>query len=482
MSAAGRLLQSWAHRSGAYAMPNSILVRLKSGETSDHIPALRDVRRKLVRAAETTEHGALDRVIKSFGGGAFRVSRMHSAAAALKNIGDTHRGYSDLEENCGISRVLRFDVEPGTHVGSMAISLMQLDIVESAMPDYLCAVGMNSLPGFDGNNDPDGWEARNLIRSRHAMAMEQGDSAVIVGIVDSGIAARHPEFGGKLRNGMDTVQLGHGELPGGVVLLGDNSKPDTNPNDTHVGHGSGCAGIVGALGRNMPPGLAGACQVLPVRSLGAASFPGRKNAVGIGATSDLDMGLVFAVQLGCDVVNMSFGTDDAALEPLAPKPHSEAIAYATSRGCTLVAASGNSGDKRTYWPAAYPEVISVGSVALDRKVSSFSTSGDHVTLCAPGERIRTATVEGYQYATGTSFAAPFVAATAALLIAHAQKRSVPIAPAEIKQLLSESASSHHPETPAGNGVGILDAARALEMLDIAIAADDSVQPEGADDG
>ena len=314
-------------------------------------------------------------------------------------------------------------------------------------------------------------------------AHEPGDSAIVVGIVDSGVALRHPEFlDRRLRRGLDTVQLGSGELPGGVTLLGDNKGVDTNPDDAFVGHGSGCAAIIGASGHGMPPGLAGACQLLPIRSLGAATFPGRPNAVGIGAVSDLDMGLVLAVQLGADVVNMSFGTDDEALEPGAPKPHGEAVAYATARGCTLVAASGNSGDRRTYWPAAYPEVISVGSVGPDGRVSAFSTSGDHVSVCAPGERVRTATVQGYQNATGTSFASPFVAATAALLLARAQARSAPVSPVQIKRLIEASAASHHPDTPAGNGIGILDAARALQLLDAAIDADDSVQPEGADDG
>jgi subtilisin family serine protease len=482
MTASGRLLLPWAHRSGTYALPNSVIVRLKSGEACERIPALYDVRRKLARAAETTGHGALDRVVKSFGG-KVQVSRLHSAAAALQNVGSRHFGYSEAEEYAGISRVFRFDVEPGTHVGSLAISLMQLDIVESAIPDYLCSVGMN-LSGAMGAMavpQPD-WEARDQISARQAMAHEPGDPAVLVGIVDSGINERHHEFTERLRRGFDTVQLGTGDLPGGVKLLGDNAGADTNPNDKFVGHGSGCAAIIGATGNQMPPGLAGACQLIPIRSLGAAEFPGRKAPVGVGAISDLDMGLVLAVQLGADVINMSFGTDDEALEPNAPKPHNEAISYATARGCVLVAASGNSGDRRTYWPAAYPEVIAVGSVGPDNKVSQFSTSGPHVSVCAPGERIQTAAVDGYQMATGTSFAAPFVAGTAALLVSRARRRSAPLAPAQVKQLIEQSASSHHPDVAPENGIGILDARHALQMLDDAIDVDDRTQLEGADDG
>lgn len=485
MSAAGRPLLPWAHRSGAYALPTSLLVRLKLGEVPTDIPAALDVRRRAATPSDGVGHGAFDRVASAFGT-AIRVSRLHAAAAALRNIGNRHHGYSADEEVSGIARVLRVDVAPGTHIGSMAISLMQLDIVESAIPNYVTTVGLDG-PDFAGPGAPefedDGWDTRDLVNARRALAHEAGDSSVIVGVVDSGIAIDHPEFSGRLRSGFDTVRLGSGEMAGGIALLGDNEGADTNPADRFVGHGSGCAGIIGGDGQAMPPGLGGNCRILPMRSLGAARFPGRSTAVGVGALSDLDMGLVLAAQLGAHVINCSFGTEDDALEPGAPKPHSEAVAYATARGCTLVVASGNSGDGRIYWPAADPRVIAVGSIAQDRSASGFSTSGAHVALCAPGERVRTAALDsGYQHATGTSFAAPFVSGAAALLIARAQARAAPLDPGAIKSLLMASAAPHRGDVPPGNGAGVLDAARALELLDAALDADETTELGGADDG
>lgn len=486
MNRIARIAQPWNHYTGAYASPTSLLVRLKLGELPDHIPTALDIRQGASRRAERTGHGALDRVAGAFGG-SVRVSRLHSAAAALGRAGARHKGYSDAEEVSGVARVLRLDVEPGTHVGSMAISLRQLDIVESVSPNYIVAVGLDLYagafgPGGEDGDEDDGWAPRDMIGAYRALAHEPGDPAVIVGVVDSGINPVHGEFDRRLRSGFDTVQLGHGEMAGGIALLGDNSGADIDPADRFVGHGSGCAAIIGAAGERMPPGLAGECQILPIRALGAALFPGKQQAVGVGAISDLDIGLVMAVQLGAKVINLSFGTDDEAIEPDAPKPHTEAVAYATERGCTLVAAAGNSGDRRTYWPAACPEVIAVGSVGLDLGVSDFSTSGEHVALCAPGERIRTAAVEGYQRATGTSFAAPFAAATAALLHSRAQRRSAALAPETIKQILIESSRPHRPDTPEGNGAGILDAARALALLDEALDADASTELGGPDDG
>jgi subtilisin family serine protease len=483
MSGVGRALLPWAHRSGAYALPTSVLVRMKLGEVPRDIPTLADVRRKAARPAHATGHAALDRVARTFGGGAIRVSRLHAATQALRLTGQRHRGYSEDEEISGVSRVLRLDVAPGTHVGSMAISLLQLDVVESAIPNYVCTLGLDAATGGDeDDDDDDGWRERDLVNAGRALAYCDGDPAVIVGIVDSGINPDHAEFDQRLRRGFDTVQLGAGELAGGVTLLGDNSGADTNPTDRFVGHGTGCAGIIGGKGTAIPPGLAGDCQLLPMRSLGAARFPGRSAAVGVGALSDLDMGLVMAVQLGATILNCSFGTDDEDLEPGAPKPHTEAVAFANARDCTLVAASGNSGDRRIYWPAAFDEVIAVGAIGPDRTVSSFSTRGDHVALCAPGERIRTAALDGYQRATGTSFAAPFVAGAAALLVARARERSAALDPATVKSILIASAAPHRAGTPSGCGAGVLDAARALELLDQALDADDSTDLGGADDG
>jgi subtilisin family serine protease len=484
MSALGRIVQPWAHRAGAYALPNSLLVRMKLGEVPAGIPTLLDVRRKAARPAQTTGHDALDRVARTFGG-TIQVSRLHGAARALRLVGQRHRGYAEDEEISGISRVLRFDVAPGTHVGSMAVSLMQLGVVESAMPNYLCTVGLDRNAGGRGDgdlDDVDGWQPRDMINARTALAYCNGDPTIIIGFVDSGINPGHVEFDARLRQGFDTVQLGAGELAGGVKLLGDNRGADTDPTDRFVGHGTGCAGIIGGEGVGMPPGVAGACRLLPIRSLGSALLPGHGAAIGVGALSDLDMGLVMAVQLGASVINCSFGTDDEDLEPGAPKPHAEAVAFAAARDCALVAASGNSGDARIYWPAAYPQVIAVGAVGPDRAISSFTTRGDHVALCAPGERVLTAALDGYQRATGTSFAAPFVTGVAGLLVARARARAAGLDPATLKSILMASAAPHRSDAGAGCGTGVLDAARALEMLDQALDADESTDSGGADDG
>jgi subtilisin family serine protease len=96
--------------------------------------------------------------------------------------------------------------------------------------------------------------------------------------------------------------------------------------------------------------------------------------------------------------------------------------------------------------------------------------------------VRTAALDGYQRATGTSFAAPFVAGAAGLLVSRARERSASLDPATVKTLLMASAQPHRRDVEPGFGAGVLDAARALELLDQALDADESTALGGADDG
>ena len=165
---------------------------------------------------------------------------------------------------------------------------------------------------------------------------------------------------------------------------------------------------------------------------------------------------------------MSFGTDDAALSPESPKPHADVVKYATEHGCILVAASGNNGHWTRYWPAAHPSVIAVGAVGEDYLPTAFSTRGEHVALCAPGERILSTGLTGYQNVTGTSFAAPFVAAACALLVARGARRAMPVDGACALKLLTDSSRPFGKEPAGGCGAGVLDAAAALVALDAMI--------------
>ena len=471
-----RLAAPWVPQgSSAYCLPGSILLKIALGEAPAAIPARNDVRDRAAPAARTIDGGALDRVLAAHGG-EVAIARLHTAAANIGHKGSRNRHYTDAEQASGLARTFIIQTARDTALGALVDALSSVSTVEWASPNFVAAAPCDALATVEAVDDAEMWAPWAMIRGPQALAYEPGDSAVIVGIIDSGVALAHPEFVRRFRQGYDTVNLGQRDVGQGVEILGGGDNPDHEPTDRYVGHGSACAAIIGALGVDMPPGLAGEAQLLPMRALGAARLPGRASAIGMGAIADLDVAAKLAIDLGARVLNLSFGTDDSQLAPHVPKPHADVVAYGADRGCVFVAASGNDGHETIYWPAAYPEVIAVGAVGADARPTGFSTRGGHVALCAPGERVFTAALDGYQRATGTSFAAPFVTAVVALMIARAERRAFPLDPATIKRLLAATARAF-PRPAAGCGAGILDAAAAVAAVDDFIDRD---QPDTED--
>jgi len=485
MNPGQRLATPWAPASALYSAPGSLILKLTLGEAPDAIPAAADVRRGAQSAAAKTGHGPVDRILRRFSE-EVRIARLHTAAAATglatRSLGAGHRGFNDLEHAIGLARTFRVNTERGCAIANLIDSLRQLEMVEAASPRYLCALPFNgaAAPAMALDQDQ-AWRPRDLINAPEAMAYEPGDPAVVVAIVDTGVTLAHLELQTRLRAGWDTVQLEMRELAAGIQLTGDERGVDTDPTD-EVGHGTSCAGIIGALGERIPPGLAGDCSLLPVRVLGSAKVPGKTDPIGIGAISDIDMGVKRAIDLGAKVINMSFGTAESALDPNDPRPHEDVVRYGLARGCVMIAASGNDGSENRYLPAALDGVIAVGSVNTEGQPSVFSTRGEHVALSAPGEQIVSTGIHGYQLATGTSFAAPFVSAAAALLVSRALRKSYPLDGRDVRRILCASARGW-PERMAigeskGRGAGVLDAVAALRRLDREIAQSGMSNEEG----
>jgi subtilisin family serine protease len=82
--------------------------------------------------------------------------------------------------------------------------------------------------------------------------------------------------------------------------------------------------------------------------------------------------------------------------------------------------------------------------------------------------------DGYQLATGTSFAAPFVAAAAALLLSRAGRRSFRLDGADVKEILMASATPWT-RNVRGYGAGVLNVYRALQELDRRIDQDPATE-------
>lgn len=218
-------------------------------------------------------------------------------------------------------------------------------------------------------------------------------TGVVVAVIDTGVRATHEDLVGQVLPGADFVDGG-----------GDGTLAD------HY-HGSHVAGIIGAIANN-GAGIAGGApgaKILPVRVL---------NSNGTGSTAAVAAGIIWAVDNGADVINLSLGSsaDSSVIRA--------AVAHAEDHEVVVVAAAGNAGhlDNPTTFPAAIEEVIAVSSTDSNDTRSYFSNHGSWVDLAGPGSSIYSLHGAGddlYASSSGTSMATPYVAATAALIRATA---------------------------------------------------------------
>ena len=452
--------------STANTVRGRLLLTLKLGEMPGHVPGWRACTRYGTAMAERVDGGVIDRLLRHHGG-AMRVVRLHSARTprSERAVAGAYR-FDDVEQISGVARVLRIQVRDPSGMPALLQSLAELPMVERVSVNHLTHTPFADATRqvTDLKSVDNAW-VRHCARIDEALRYEAGDPAVVLGLADTGVSLAHVELAARLRAGFDSVDLDP-ETVGGVTLVGDYRRAGERPQD-EVGHGTGCAGIIAAVGKGMSPGVAGLCGLTPVRVLGAALGPGDKR-VGVGALDNIDAGMKRLIDLGVKVINMSFGTPESMLDADAPRPHEEVVRYALARGVILIAASGNSGLSERYFPAAHPGVIAVGAIDRSLSPASFSTRGDHVALCAPGRDIRTCGLSGYQLASGTSFAAPHVAAVCALLASRAQRRAQPLNSEEARQILMASARPFASAGVVGCGSGVLDALAALRQLDAEI--------------
>jgi subtilisin family serine protease len=204
------------------------------------------------------------------------------------------------------------------------------------------------------------------------------------------------------------VKLDHPEFAGRVVAGYDFVNDDDQPDDD-MGHGTHVAGIIAAALDN-GQGVAGVCpncRLMPVKVL---------NENNVGTWSQLTQGILFAVDNGARVINMSLGATIPS-ETLAT-----AVQYAQDHSVLVVAAAGNNSSDAPFYPAALDGVIAVGATTNTGERWSRSNYGSYIDLVAPGALIYSTYFDlnnlyhGYTYMSGTSMAAPFVSGVAGLLL------------------------------------------------------------------
>ena len=268
------------------------------------------------------------------------------------------------------------------------------------------------------NTGQNGGKQKADIGAMKAWQKTKGSKKVVVAVLDSGVDYLHLDIAANIWTRPDNVpQYKDDEL--GVIndYNGFNAVDNfSDPMDDN-GHGTHCAGIIGAEGDN-ERGIAGInwqVEIMPLKFLGRGGFGTTKDAVeAINYTIDRK-------QKGVNlrVINASWGST------VKSKALEDAIRAAGEAGILFVAAAGNDSsdnDKRPHYPSNYnlPNVISVAALDRNDNLASFSNYGAKtVHIAAPGKDILSTWLkDGFREASGTSMAAPQVAGVAALIVAN----------------------------------------------------------------
>lgn len=342
-------------------------------------------------------------------------------------VAETQKGNGDFEEGELIVKY-KGDKEPfhveklpfGKSVKDAKEEFESRNDVEYAEPNYI--VHTLLLPNdtyymlqwhFDNS-------VNGGVHSEAAWDLSTG-SGVTVAVIDTGIA--YEDY----RDSKSRKRFYRApDLAGTCFVSGyDFVNNDTHPNDDNS-HGTHVAGTIAQSTNNSlgVSGLAFNSCLQPVKVLGSN---------GSGTTANVAKGIRFAADNGAKVINLSLGSSFFSQTLL------DAVAYAYSKGVTIVAAAGNDGTNMVSYPAAYDDyVIAVGATRFDETLSYYSNFGPSLDVVAPGGDTRVdqngdgygdgvlqntfnpntkrTNDFGYWFFQGTSQASPHVAGLAALLI------------------------------------------------------------------
>jgi thermitase len=303
--------------------------------------------------------------------------------------------------------VHRIKLRAGLSVDKAVTLLRKQAGVRYAEPNYI--VRICSTPA-----DPDyGLQyGPQKVQADLAWDIWQPQAQTIIAIIDTGVDSTHPDLTNKICRDA-----------GGILGYDAINRVRDDGMDDH-GHGTHCAGTaaaetnngIGMAGIAGWNGLAGSdttfIRIMPVKVL---------DGFGSGTWDDVADGMVWAADNGARVLSMSLGgfgdtqvTRDAA-------------AYAWSKNCLVVAAAGNAATDIPFYPASYPNVLSVAATDDTDTLANFSNYGSWVLTAAPGVNTYATTPTyaagggfalDYDYLSGTSMACPHVAGEAALIWAQ----------------------------------------------------------------
>ncbi len=367
-------LDQWVPVKGSAWVADQVLIGFKEGQSLDALePILEDLDAELVQNLRDDNH--------------FLIQFRDHSSEALEDKISTLRLYGAVSY-----------VEPNFY---------RVSTISPNDSSFHNLWALNNLGSGSGNYDAD-------IDAVEAWDITTGDANVLVAVIDTGIQIDHPDLLGRIYynlreevNGIDDDGNGFvDDINGWNFYELDQGNNDVS--DTSQSHGSHVAGIISANGNNQVGviGVSPGITILPVKIF---------NDNG-GYASDLIRGMHYAAKMGASIINVSLGGSDESQAEISM------IDDLQKHGILLVTSSGNSGknsDVTQSFPGSYPHnnILNVAASNWFDEMEEYSTWGrNSVDVCAPGTQIlSTVAIDGYEYYTGTSMAAPHVSGVAALV-------------------------------------------------------------------
>ena len=383
----------------------------------NYIPGQLYVKFRQAGFKETLSGTSADEMLRKFGATDIRQAFDIPVMSSSRKISPD--AIDHLESLVSIKRVrFRSDLDM-EYVAKKLSSHPEIEYAEPVYVQKLCY-----LPNDPGifDIDPETNESKqeylNLINAPAAWDIARGDTSIVIAIVDSGTDWNHEDL-------LENVWTNPGETPDDGIDNDDNGYEDdvhgwdfydsedasgeiiedNDPTAENQPHGTHVAGIAAAVTNN---GIGVASLSHNVRYMPVKVGPDEGDELYFGYE-----GILYAASNGADVINCSWGSSFFS------RTAEKVIQTVTSMGIIVVASAGNSNTNIPFYPAAYPNVLGVGSIDLDGTKSSFSNYGSYVDVSAPGSDIYSTLIgESYGYSSGTSMAAPVVSALAALIKSH----------------------------------------------------------------
>lgn len=313
--------------------------------------------------------------------------------------------------------------------------------IEYVEPNYIIEADEDQPAESIPNDWPyaDQWSGIGFGKAWNYIAQQGTARQVVVAVIDSGVDLSHQEL-------IDVLLPGY-----------DFANDDATPEDD-AGHGTKVTGIIAAKG-NDGDDVAGVdwnvnIAILPLK------FMKNNNGSTTGNLSDAVDAIYYAVDHGASIINASWGFSSYSKSLL------DAINYARNHGVMFVTSAGNNGannDTADHYPSNYTtdNIIAVAALDSEGHLAGFSNYGvTSVDIAAPGVGITTtAPTNSYVYfASGTSFATPFVTGVAALILSQSNSYNYEAA----RNLLLNTATDQG--LPVSSG-GTINAYAALLAVD-----------------